>query len=343
MTNETLLKDLPGWVSPQVRNYIAHTVSGRSIRALARADAVHPSTVSRQVRRWEMRRDDPLVDDGLRALSGPNAAGDEPPGVSTERLSKEAVPVLRALCVPGAILAVARDYDMAVVVRDGVTEPASGPCVVARDVAQAMALQGWIVAADPAMRILRYSVTVDGRAALRRLVAQGENRAQGFHDGAPVRGETSRFYELSPARTPGRVTPPDTPLTLLGRRREKDGTRFLSPQMIRAGERIHDDAVLSYLGDALADDWDAVLGEAPKPGTAEATVEARARLHTALTALGKGLAEVVVHCCCLGRGLEQTEKEFGWSARSMKIVLRIALDRLADHYAELGRYGPRIG
>ena len=68
------------------------------------------------------------------------------------------------------------------------------------------------------------------------------------------------------------------------------------------------------------------------------------RVRAALADLGPGLGDVVLRCCCLLEGLEQTEKTMGWSARSGKIVLRIALDRLARHYAQTqGRYGPLIG
>ena len=39
-----------------------------------------------------------------------------------------------------------------------------------------------------------------------------------------------------------------------------------------------------------------------------------------------------MRCCCCLEGLEAAEKRLGWSARSGKIVLRIALMRLHQHY-----------
>jgi hypothetical protein len=58
----------------------------------------------------------------------------------------------------------------------------------------------------------------------------------------------------------------------------------------------------------------------------------------ALRDLGPGLGDMVLRCCCFLEGLEAAEKRMGWSARSGKIVLRIALQRLKRHYAET--YGP---
>ena len=60
---------LPQWLLPGARHYLAHTTEGRSIRGLARNSGLHPSTVLRQVRRYETRRDDPLIDDALSALA----------------------------------------------------------------------------------------------------------------------------------------------------------------------------------------------------------------------------------------------------------------------------------
>jgi hypothetical protein len=46
-----------------------------SIRALARAQDCHPSTVLRQVRKLEIRRDDLLIDGALTSLSAQASAG----------------------------------------------------------------------------------------------------------------------------------------------------------------------------------------------------------------------------------------------------------------------------
>ena len=52
---------------------------------------------------------------------------------------------------------------------------------------------------------------------------------------------------------------------------------------------------------------------------------------------GPGLGDIALKCCCYLEGLETAEKRMGWSARSGKIVLRIALQRLLQFYeTELG-------
>ena len=58
----------------------------------------------------------------------------------------------------------------------------------------------------------------------------------------------------------------------------------------------------------------------------------------ALRELGPGMGDLVLRVCCFLEGLEMTERRLGWSARSGKVVLKLALERLARHYEE--RYGP---
>ncbi|MFD1809036.1 DUF6456 domain-containing protein [Gemmobacter lanyuensis] len=64
----------------------------------------------------------------------------------------------------------------------------------------------------------------------------------------------------------------------------------------------------------------------------------------ALRDLGPGLGDVALRVCCYLEGLEVAERRMGWAARSGKIVLRIALQRLRRHYQDrYGRSGPLIG
>ena len=63
--NLTPLRMLPTWLPDAVRLYLDHTEDGLSLRALARRDGCHASTVMRTVRRYERRREDPLMDEAL--------------------------------------------------------------------------------------------------------------------------------------------------------------------------------------------------------------------------------------------------------------------------------------
>ena len=76
---------------------------------------------------------------------------------------------------------------------------------------------------------------------------------------------------------------------------------------------------------------------------AEGPRAARDRVFDALSELGPGLGDVALRCCCFLEGMEAAERRMGWSARSGKIVLRIALQRLKRHYEAQGNWSPLIG
>ena len=362
--------NFPKWVPHAARNYLVHTETGLSIRALARASDCHPSTVLRQVRRFEGRRDDPLIDAALRALSAqvtaPSVAKpresrtmnmecrkEEIPqsGALTQRqIDQEAKRILRRLCEPGAVLAVAREMETAVVVRLSPEGEQVRTAVVTREIAQAMALKDWITCPDPDSRVARYFITNPGRAALRRLTAEDDNRASGFAEKEAPPDSDARWNmaALEPAnRSQHRHFTTESPLMGLARRKDRDGKPFLPRDLVAAGERLREDYELVEVGMGGFQSWEALMagaGEAIAPDGPKGAIAALNRIRDALGDLGPGLGDVVLRCCCFLEGLEQTEKTMGWSARSGKIVLRIALQRLQRHYAATqGRFGPMIG
>lgn len=363
----------PGWVPEEARRYLSHTERGISLRAIARGASCHPSTVLRQIRRCENLRDDLLIDEALRrlgrCLSRDNHSGQDkessdmsfhgPQGEITpddETLTREARRVLRRMCEPGAVLAVASEMDKAVVVRDTQTGQSTRTAVVERAVAQALALKDWIICSSPG-RIARYNITPAGRAALNRMLAEAENAAAlGFAEAqTPFAAQHRNWGERDVAGEAGRPRKRmrfnlgESPMTALARRKDRDGTPFLSDDLVAAGERLREDFELAQMGPRTAQNWErfltgAIDGAGQGPGDVMGgSSAARDRVARALRDLGPGLGDVALRCCCFLEGLEQAEQRMGWSARSGKIVLRIALQRLRKHYDDLGEAGGMIG
>lgn len=314
---------MPEWVPPAVQNYVGHTEMGIPIRALARHRGCHASTVLRQIRRVETLRDDPLVDGMLSSLGSP---GDEKQAqapvadASADATLGEGLDVLRQMCASGTVLAVAAEMEKAVIVRVHTDGGSTRMGVVDRTVAEALALREWI-ATDAPGRITRYKITTQGRAA----VAQDAEETGGSN------------------RTPGhgrvRYSVIESPVAALARRRDRDGEPFLTIRQLRAGEHLREDFELARLGPRLGPVWELfhreldgkILPDRPSPHSPAGRAERR--VIEAMQDLGPGLSEVTLRCCCYLEGLEATEKRLGWSARSGKIVLRIALMRLERYYA----------
>ncbi len=342
-------REMPGWVPVGAVHYLAHTEQGQSIRELARIAGCHASTISRQVRRIESRRDDPLIDAALRGLSvwkasvrAVGAMKDEQTMSQAQNmpeadvLAREGCRILRRLCEAGAVLAVSTSMEKAIVVRNDIGGQGTRTATVDRVIAEVMALKNWIACVS-AGKVARYRITQDGRSALARFLAEDENRAGAIDAPSPEPGQSSR----------PRAQRSDPPLLALARRREKDGSLFLAPDLVAAGERLREDFELAQMSPNTTQNWDSILtgridGTSPSSGPGGVSA-AQGRLQAALADLGAGLGDVALMCCCFLEGLETAEKKMGWSARSGKIVLRIALQRLKRHYDESGQSNVMIG
>ncbi len=262
------------------------------------------------------------------------------------RINREARRILRRLCEKGAFLAVAPTMEKAVVLREVVPGKQNRIAVVDRDVAHAFALQEWI-ACHKAGKIACYTITAVGRAALKRFLTEeriGRGERAGFAEASTPFQEQHRFFaerEVMAEDGSGarrlRFNLAESPLSVLGRKRDKGGAAYLTPELIEAGERLREDFELAQMGPRVAQNWERFLtagarGQMAAGGAGEGSQGARTRVAKALEALGPGLSDIVFRICCFLEGLETAEKRLGWSARSGKVVLKIALERLAMHY-----------
>jgi lambda repressor-like predicted transcriptional regulator len=373
---ELTAASLPDWLPAAVRHYLDHTEDGTSLRELARRKGLHASTILRQVRRFENRREDPLMDEALSAISrrglrqsdaparkdvsqmSAHASLSVPDGrpeiCDEQALTREGMRVLRRLAEPNAVMAIAPDLDKAVVIRDLPDGKSLRTAVLERSVAHAFALKDWVTCRKPG-RVSTYEITSAGRAALKRMVDDEDRRRQGMAEAATPFGDQHRVWGEREVLDDGgsrriRYNLAESPVALLGRRRDRDGKPFLEPELVAAAERLREDFELAQMGTRVTQNWDRFLtgGDRgafrPEAGVCDGPSTARSRVAAALRDLGPGLGDVALRCCCFLEGLEVAEKRMGWAARSGKIVLRIALMRLRRHYEETyGKAGPLIG
>lgn len=137
-----------------------------------------------------------------------------------------------------------------------------------------------------------------------------------------------------------RVNSDESPLTWLASRKDKDGRPLISGEEFQAGEKLRHDYHFALLTQRTTASWTGVPGDSnARRGTPGAGVDlsdnaiaARERVNRALIAVGPELAGILIDVCCYLKGLEALERQSGWPQRSGKIILQIALQRLARHY-----------
>lgn len=109
----------------------------------------------------------------------------------------------------------------------------------------------------------------------------------------------------------------------------------LNDAQLAAGECLRRDFERAQLAAGVTMRWDAVrisgCGERGMNAT-ERQLAARERFDGALAAAGKDLADILWRVVCAGDTLPAAERALAWPVRSGKLVLRIALDRVAGFY-----------
>ena len=128
-------------------------------------------------------------------------------------------------------------------------------------------------------------------------------------------------------------------MSWLARRRGRDGRAMIEPHQLLAGERLRADFTRASLMPRTTSNWESPIasgrrsaGDAGNNNGIDVMIAARQRVHSALDAVGPEFAGLLMDVCCFLKGLEDIERERRWPARSGKVVLQLALDRLARHY-----------
>jgi len=129
----------------------------------------------------------------------------------------------------------------------------------------------------------------------------------------------------------------ESPLAWLARRRGRDGQPLIEPHQFLAGERLRADFTRAHLMPRTTSNWASPLSADRRGGNhagtfTETMIASRQRVRQALDAAGPEFSGLLVDVCCFLKGLEGVERERAWPSRSAKIVLQLALDRLARHY-----------
>ena len=152
-----------------------------------------------------------------------------------------------------------------------------------------------------------------------RKYVERELTSEGPKRGGGVRGK----------RRTATVNLGESPLSWLHARGHIDARLF------DAGEALRRDYERAQLPASVTMRWDPVRVRSTGGEGLNATekqIAAKTRFDGAMAQAGSGLQDVLWRVVCAGEGVPDAEKALGWPARSGKLVLKLALDRVADFY-----------
>lgn len=175
-------------------------------------------------------------------------------------------------------------------------------------------------------------ISAAGRAHLERAVHPGEDAFLVQH-----RELASTEVATDRGRRKVVVNAAESPLAWLRRRRDRDGEALIDSVCYEAGERLRRDITQGCLLPGVTSRWDPSAGRGsagPRDPAAvtDVVIAARQRTRRAFAAVGPDFADLLFDLCGFLKALKSLERERGWPARSGKVVIRLALGRLADHY-----------
>lgn len=113
---------------------------------------------------------------------------------------------------------------------------------------------------------------------------------------------------------------------------------YLTDRQFLAGEKLRGDYEAAMMGPNVTMNWENIPLSREKRGApgglnqTERMISAKARFDGALAVLGPDLSDIAWRVICAGEAIPDAEREMEWPVRSGKLVLRIALDRLAGFY-----------
>lgn len=116
----------------------------------------------------------------------------------------------------------------------------------------------------------------------------------------------------------------------------------LNERHFRAGELLRADWEKAGMAPQVTMRWDPAPTQSGRKGAgrpADPTlrqISARDRFHAAIAAAGPGLSDILWRVACAGEGLVAAERALGWPSRAGKLVLTLALDRVAAWYRVAG-------
>lgn len=122
----------------------------------------------------------------------------------------------------------------------------------------------------------------------------------------------------------------ESPLTWLHAR------GHLTDRECQAGERLRADWETAQLSPSISMRWEPVTIRGTRHDRdltpTERQIAAKARFDGAVHAAGKGLSDILWRVVCAGESLPVAERALEWPTRSGKLVLKLALDRVAEFY-----------